>query len=192
MFLLNMFQGTLIGVMLKHLYTSIIFCIDNQTHMCYNNSIEKKRRINKMVNQIKEDIKKAMIAKDELTKNTLRLVLGNAQLEAKEKKVDLSDEHIINAVSKELKQSNQALQMLKDNNQTDCKFYEDTVKRIELLQHYMPKQLNEAEIEAEIRKLIAGIDKHNKGLVMKTVMPALKGKADGKLINTIANKVMSE
>lgn len=145
-----------------------------------------------MVNQIKEDIKKAMIAKDELTKNTLRLVLGNAQLEAKEKKVDLSDEHIINAVSKELKQSNQALQMLKDNNQTDCKFYEDTVKRIELLQHYMPKQLNEAEIEAEIRKLIAGIDKHNKGLVMKTVMPALKGKADGKLINTIANKVISE
>ena len=39
-----------------------------------------------------------MINKDELTKNTLRMVQSNAQMEAKEKKEELSDTHILNAI----------------------------------------------------------------------------------------------
>ena len=58
-----------------------------------------------MVLKIKNDIKEAMINKDELTKNTLRMVQSNAQMEAKEKKEELSDTHILNAINKELKQT---------------------------------------------------------------------------------------
>lgn len=145
-----------------------------------------------MVLKIKNDIKEAMINKDELTKNTLRMVQSNAQLEAKEKKEELSNTHILNAINKELKQTRQALKMLEDNNQTTGNFYEETVKRISILEKYLPKQLTEAEIEVEVRKLIEGIDKTNKGLVMKTVMPALKGKADGKLINQVVTRILSE
>lgn len=145
-----------------------------------------------MILKIKNDIKEAMINKDELTKNTLRMVQSNAQLEAKEKKEELSDTHILNAINKELKQTRQALKMLEDNNQTTGNFYEETVKRISILEKYLPKQLTEAEIEVEVRKLIEGIDKNNKGLVMKTVMPALKGKADGKLINQVVTKILTE
>lgn len=145
-----------------------------------------------MVLKIKNDIKEAMINKDELTKNTLRMVQSNAQLEAKEKKEELSNTHILNAINKELKQTRQALKMLEDNNQTTGNFYEETVKRISILEKYLPKQLTEAEIEVEVRKLIEGIDKNNKGLVMKTVMPALKGKADGKLINQVVTRILSE
>lgn len=145
-----------------------------------------------MVLKIKNDIKEAMINKDELTKNTLRMVQSNAQLEAKEKKEELSNTHILNAINKELKQTRQALKMLEDNNQTTGNFYEETVKRISILEKYLPKQLTEAEIEVEVRNLIEGIDKTNKGLVMKTVMPALKGKADGKLINQVVTRILSE
>lgn len=145
-----------------------------------------------MVLKIKNDIKEAMINKDELTKNTLRMVQSNAQLEAKEKKEELSNTHILNAINKELKQTRQALKMLEDNNQTTGNFYGETVKRISILEKYLPKQLTEAEIEVEVRKLIEGIDKTNKGLVMKTVMPALKGKADGKLINQVVTRILSE
>ncbi len=77
-----------------------------------------------MVLKIKNDIKEAMINKDELTKNTLRMVQSNAQMEAKEKKEELSDTHILNAINKELKQTKQALKMLEDNSQTSGTFYE--------------------------------------------------------------------
>ena len=72
------------------------------------------------------------------------------------------------------------------------KFYKDTIAKIEIIKEYLPKQLSEDEIADEVRKLISGINKSNKGQVMKVVMPALKGKADGKLINQIVMKVMAE
>lgn len=145
-----------------------------------------------MVLKIKNDIKEAMINKDELTKNTLRMVQSNAQMEAKEKKEELSDTHILNAINKELKQTRQALKMLEDNSQTSGTFYEETVHRIAILEKYLPKQLTEEEIEVEVRKLIEGIDKTNKGLIMKTVMSTLKGQADGKLINQVVMRVLAE
>lgn len=145
-----------------------------------------------MIERMKKEIKEAMLTKDEVTKNTLRMVLGNAQLEAKMNKEEFSETHLLNAINKEMKQTQQALQVLKEKNQEFGTFYEETVKRIEVLKRYLPKQLNEEELETEIRKLLVDLDKSNKGLVMKTVMTALKGRADGKLINKIVMKVLAE
>lgn len=144
-----------------------------------------------LVKDIQAAIKSAMIAHDTETRDTLRMVLGNAQLAAKEEHVEVADTHIVNALKKEIKQTHQALDILKQNGQESGEFYDKNMRRLAVLEKYAPKDLNEDEIEARVRELIAGIDSSNKGLVMKTVMADMKGKADGKLINNIVMKVIA-
>ena len=73
------------------------------------------------------------------------------------------------------------------------RFYEDTIKKIEIIKEYLPKQLSEDEIADEVRKLIADVDKTNKGQVMKVVMSSdLKNRASGKIINQVVMKVLAE
>lgn len=142
--------------------------------------------------QIKTDIKQAMVEKDEVRKNTLRMVVNSTQMMAKEGKQEITDELTQDAIKKELKQANQAMDILKQEGKMEGEFYEKTKRQIELLSSYLPKQLSKEEIKEEIRKLMAGQEMTNKGLIMKTVMPVLKPKADGKLINEAVTELLNE
>ena len=151
-----------------------------------------------MINErIKNDIKQAMIDKDEVKKNTLKMVVNKANAQAKDialknkTEIELTDEIMITAINKEFKQVEETIAMIESNGKTDSELYANSVKAREILAEYLPKQLTEEELEVEIRKLLEGIDTSNKGLVMKTVMGELKGKANGKLINTVTMKILN-
>lgn len=151
-----------------------------------------------MINErIKNDIKQAMIDKDEVKKNTLKMVVNKANAQAKDialknkTEIELTDEVMIAAINKEFKQVEETIAMIESNGKTDSELYANSVKARAILAEYLPKQLTEEELEVEIRKLLEGIDTSNKGLVMKTVMGELKGKANGKLINTVTMKILN-
>lgn len=151
-----------------------------------------------MINErIKNDIKQAMIDKDEVKKNTLKMVVNKANAQAKDialknkTEIELTDEVMITAINKEFKQVEETIAMIESNGKTDSELYANSVKARAILAEYLPKQLTEEELEVEIRKLLEGIDTSNKGLVMKTVMGELKGKANGKLINTVTMKILN-
>lgn len=151
-----------------------------------------------MINErIKNDIKQAMIDKDEVKKNTLKMVVNKANAQAKDialknkTEIELTDEIMITAINKEFKQIEETIAMIESNGKTDSELYANSVKARAILAEYLPKQLTEEELEVEIRKLLEGIDTSNKGLVMKTVMGELKGKANGKLINTVTMKILN-
>lgn len=151
-----------------------------------------------MINErIKNDIKQAMIDKDEVKKNTLKMVVNKANVQAKDialknkTEIELTDEVMIAAINKEFKQVEETIAMIESNGKTDSELYANSVKARAILAEYLPKQLTEEELEVEIRKLLEGIDTSNKGLVMKTVMGELKGKANGKLINTVTMKILN-
>ena len=151
-----------------------------------------------MINErIKNDIKQAMIDKDEVKKNTLKMVVNKANAQAKDialknkTEIELTDEVMIAAINKEFKQVEETIAMIESNGKTDSELYANSVKARAILAEYLPKQLTEEELEVEIRKLLEGIDTSNKGLVMKTVMGKLKGKANGKLINTVTMKILN-
>ena len=151
-----------------------------------------------MINErIKNDIKQAMIDKDEVKKNTLKMVVNKANAQAKDialknkTEIELTDEIMITAINKEFKQVEETIAMIESNDKTDSELYANSVKARAILAEYLPKQLTEEELEVEIRKLLEGIDTSNKGLVMKTVMGELKGKANGKLINTVTMKILN-
>ena len=138
-----------------------------------------------------EEVRAAMIAamkaKDKDTKESLSVLLGALKNKAIDKRADLTEEEEIQVVLKEIKQTKETLEMTPAD-RTDI--IEECKKRIAVLEQYAPKMMDEEEIKAIINETLAevGIEAptaKDKGKIMKVLMPKVKGKADGKLVNDI-------
>lgn len=129
---------------------------------------------------IMSDIKEAMKSKDIDKRDVLKQVQSKSQADAKEKKIEISDEVVLNAIAKELKQLNQT----KDSvaSKPDSDLYKSTVEKISILQGYLPEQLSEDECLVEVGKLLNSTEDLPKGKRIGLIMKELKGKADNKLI----------
>lgn len=141
-------------------------------------------------NNILADIKEAMKTKNVNKKDVLKQVQTKAQAEAKENKCEITDEIVINAINKELKQLNQTKDAIKCKPDSDL--YKSTEEKIKIIMGYLPEQLAEDECLAEVGKILnANIDMPTgklTGLVMKT----LKGKADNKLIKECIDVLLKD
>ena len=138
-----------------------------------------------MIKQIRTDIKTAMMEKDTIKRDVLKMVLNKANAIAKDKKIDEpSNEMVLDAIKKESKQLQDTIDILVKNKKEDSDLYKESVTKMDILKSYLPKQLSEEELTKEIKDFIEknNIDTSNRGLVMKSVMPEFKSKADGKLV----------
>ena len=145
-----------------------------------------------MINRIRSDIKTAMLNKDNIPRDVLKMVLDKANANAKEKKVEVpTNDMVIDAINKERKQIKQTLDILVKNKKEDSDLYKESIIKYNLLETYLPKQMSKDEIKDVVNKIIVekNLDAKNKGLIMKNVMPVLKGKADGKVISSIVNSL---
>lgn len=137
--------------------------------------------------KLKEDLKQAMKDKDTIKKGVLQLVITAINNAAKVKKADLEESEMLALIQKELKQTNEALEMFKKGNRDDL--VKESEIKVQILNSYLPKQMDETEIESVIRKALAENTISNKGELMKIIMPIFKGKADGKLVNQVVSKI---
>ena len=135
------------------------------------------------IKEIRQDIITAMKANDTERANILRSIVNSAQMEAKEKKTEISDSYLISAAQKEIKQAEQALKICEDAGNTGNDFYQKTKVRIEIARKYLPAQLSKDELKESIKAITLGKEYKTPGEVMKVVMPLLKDKANGKDIN---------
>lgn len=129
-----------------------------------------------MFKKIQDEIKSAMRDKDIDKKGVLKMVSSKAQMIAKEKKSDVTDEIVSNAIKKELKQLNQTKDSLKGYEDSDL--FKSTMNKIQILSGYLPKEMNKEEVEAKVAEILSKVDYPNFGAKMKAVMAELKGKAD--------------
>ena len=129
---------------------------------------------------IMSGIKEAMKSKDISKRDVLKQVQSKSQADAKEKKIEISDEVVLNAIAKELKQLNQT----KDSvaSKPDSDLYKSTVEKIKILQGYLPEQLSEDECLCEVGEILNRTTDMPKGKRIGLIMKDLKGKADNKLI----------
>ncbi len=110
-----------------------------------------------------------------------------------DKRSDLTPEEEIQVVLKEIKQTKETLELTPaDRND----ILEECRHRLAVLEQYAPKMMDADEIETIISATLAelGIDAptgKDKGRIMKTLMPKVKGKADGKLVNELLTKHMN-
>ena len=99
-----------------------------------------------MIHKIHADIKTAMVEKDTIKKDVLKMVLDKANAAAKEKKIDTpTDEMVMNAIKKEMKQLGQTVDMLKQNGKETSPLCVESEQKAEILATYLPKQLNEVQ-----------------------------------------------
>jgi len=145
------------------------------------------------IDEIRKAMVDAMKAKDKERKDTLSMLLAALKNKAIDKRADLTEEEETQVVLKEIKQTKESLE-LTPADRTDL--IEDYKKRLAVLEEFAPKMMDEDEIKAIVTGVLAdlGIDvptAKDKGRIMKELMPKVKGKADGKLVNEIVGSFMS-
>ena len=134
--------------------------------------------------QIPEDLKTALREKKSLDLMVLRMLQASIKNREIDNKGQLGDEEIVQVVSSEIKKRRDSIEEFKKVGRDDAA--ETEQQEIDVLMKYMPEQLSENEVSAKVTELVAESGAKSikdLGVAMKVVMPALKGKADGKVIN---------
>lgn len=129
--------------------------------------------------RIYQDIVAAMKAKDKDKLSVLRMLKGSLQLENINKGKELTDDVVIDVISREIKQRKESIAEFTKGGREDLA--NETVKEIDILKAYLPEQLSEEEIEKIIDQVFASVaptSAKDMGKVMKEVTPLVKGKAD--------------
>lgn len=146
-----------------------------------------------MIDVIRKEMMTAMKNKDKERKESLSMLLSalkNAQIDKRE---DLTEAEENTIITKEIKQTKETMDTCPAD-RTDI--IDECKARLAVLEEFAPEQMSEEQIEAEINAVLAelGIDAptmKDKGKVMKNLMPRVKGKADGKLVNQLVGAKLS-
>lgn len=141
--------------------------------------------------KLMEDLKTSMRNKDTVRKNTITMVRAAIKQIEVDERVEIDDERILEIISKQLKERNNAIEDFKKGNRQDL--VDITKKEIEILLDYLPEQFTEEELEKIVAETIDEVDAKSMkdiGLVMKSVMPKVKGRADGNAVNKIVRSML--
>lgn len=144
--------------------------------------------------QISEDIKAAMKARDKVRLETLRNI-KKVFLEAKTAPCandTLEDADALKIIAKLAKQGKESAATFMQQNRQDLADAE--LAQVKVIEEYLPKQLSEAEIEAAVKDIIATVGAQgmkDMGRVMGVASKQMAGKADGRIISSIVKKLLS-
>lgn len=146
-----------------------------------------------LLERLNQDMKQAMKNKEKDKLSVIRMVKAALQNEAlKERNNELSQELELTVLSRELKQRKDSLQEFKNADRIDL--VDKTQAEINILNEYMPEQLSEEEVLQIVNEAIAEVNASSKaemGKVMAAIMPKVKGKADGNLVNKLVQQQLS-
>ncbi|NLU53071.1 MAG: GatB/YqeY domain-containing protein [Clostridiaceae bacterium] len=138
------------------------------------------------------DFKEAMKNKDTVLKDTIQLLRSAVLKVEKDKQITLDDEGIIEVLAKELKSAKDTLAEMEKSDRGDL--IEKAKREIEIIQQYLPQPFSREEVEAIVKEAIqetGALSVKDIGKIMKVVMPKVKGRADGNLVNEIARELLS-
>jgi len=146
--------------------------------------VEKKMDIQ---TQLKQDMMTAMKAREMEKVNTIRSLRGAIKDKAIElKKDELSDEEIMGVLTKAAKQRRDSIASYKEGGRDDLVAEEE--KELAIIEKYLPEQMNEDEVTKIVTEVIeqtGASSMADMGKVMGAIMPKVKGKADGNMVQTI-------
>ena len=139
-----------------------------------------------------QDLKTAMKTKDKRTKDTITMVRAAIKQKEVDERVELDDDGVLKVLSKEIKERRGSIEEFEKAGRDDL--VESTKAEIDVLMKYMPEQLSEEELEKLIRQVMEEnniTEKKQMGLLMKNIMPKVQGRADGKAVNAIVNRILN-
>ncbi|MCC3867569.1 GatB/YqeY domain-containing protein [Terrisporobacter mayombei] len=139
--------------------------------------------------KLQEDLKCSMKNKDTIKKSVITLIRASIKQYEVDNRVELGDDEIVDLIAKQLKQT-------RDSHEEFAKAgREDLVSKaeaeIEVLKEYLPQQLSEEELNEIVISTISEVgatSMKDMKKIMTSIMPKVKGRADGKLINELVKK----
>ncbi len=143
------------------------------------------------IDLVRSEMMAAMKAKDKERKNVLSGLLTELKNFQINKMTELTEEDENHVVLKLIKQSKETLEMTPADRQDiidECNY------TIKVLEEYAPKMMDEEEIKETINSVLGELSietpaASDKGKIMKVLMPKVKGKADGSLVNQVLGSV---
>lgn len=146
----------------------------------------------RVLDQLNEDMKEAMRAKERDRLTTIRMIKSSIQNEEISKGRALNAEEELAILSREKKQRLESYEEFKKANRTDL--LEKIEAELAVVDKYLPEQLADDEVRKIVEESITEVNAESMkdmGAVMNAVMPKVQGRADGKLVNTFVREQLS-
>lgn len=145
-----------------------------------------------MIDQVRAEMVTAMKNKDKERKDSLSMLLSALKNKAIDKREDLTEAEEFEVVNKEIKQTKETMETSPADR---ADIIEQCKSRLAVYQEFAPAQMSEDEIKAVVQEVLSGLGIENptgkdKGKVMKELMPKVKGRADGGLVNKIVGELL--
>lgn len=147
-----------------------------------------------LADQIQTDLTAAMKARDKVRTTTVRSVLAgikNLNAEAGRGAAGVTDAEVIDIIAREAKKRRESIETYADNGRPELAAAEQA--ELDVLTPYLPEQMDEATIRAVVTETVAEVGASGPGdlgKVMGALMPKVKGKADGKLVNAVVRETL--
>ena len=143
--------------------------------------------------KISEDMKTAMRAKDSGRLATIRLI--NAAIKQKEvdERIELTDDQVLSVIEKMIKQRKDSISQFEAGGRQDLADIEKA--ELVVLNAYMPAQMSEAEVQAEVTAAVAAVGAagpQDMGKVMGVLKPKLAGRADMTAVSAMVKAALSK
>lgn len=145
--------------------------------------------------RLTEDMKQAMKDKEagKFRLSVIRMVRASIKYMEIEKKRELTDEEVLEVLAREVKMRRDAREEFKKAGRNDL--VQTAEDEIAVLAAYLPEQLDESEIRKLVRAVIAeigAVTEKDLGKVMSALMPKVKGRSDGKMVNSIVREELAK
>ena len=144
-----------------------------------------------LLSDIKTDLKQAMLAKNDLVRDTIRMFLSEVQRFEIDNKEEVDDTKALQIINKMIKQRNDSISQFKNGGRNDLAEKEE--KEVEILSKYKPAQLSDEEITSKVKEAIeqsGATSMQDIGKVMG-ILKSLSGSADMGLVSKIVKDELS-
>lgn len=146
-----------------------------------------------MADKVRSEMVAAMKNKEKDRKDALSMLLSALKNKAIDKREDLTEAEEFEVVKKEIKQTKETMELAPADRE-DIK--EACEKRLAVYQEFAPEEMSEEAVLAEVKAVLAALaidapSMKDKGKIMKELMPRVKGRADGGMVNKIVGEVLN-
>ena len=144
-----------------------------------------------MRERLSEDLKSAMKTGDTLKVSVIRLAISEMRNTEIAKGRTLTDDEVLEVLGRESKRRRESIEQFGKGGRADL--VEKESAELEILAGYLPQQLSEAEVTGVVQEVISELQatsKSEKGKVMSALMPRVRGRADGKLVSQIVDRML--
>ena len=139
--------------------------------------------------KLQEDLKSSMKNKETIKKSVITLIRSSIKQYEVDNRVELGDAEIVDLIAKQLKQTRDSREEFSKAGREDL--VSKAEAEIEVLKEYLPQQLSEEELNKIVISTISEVgatSMKDMKKIMTSIMPKVKGRADGKLINELVKK----